>query len=174
MKRIFVNDDDLEITDLDYEVIRVKGIIINNKNEVLIAHNNNTYQFPGGHQEKDEDMEEALIREIKEETGIGIKNLTGPFMQITTYAKNYFNSGKNVCNKIYYYRILSNDVPNFAETNYDDLERQTDFNLFYVRMVDFQQFLIESMDNGRIERNIGKEMLLVLEEYNRLYGNNCY
>lgn len=171
MKRVFINENNLEISDLDYEVIRVKGIIVNHKNEVLIAHNNNTYQFPGGHQEKDEDIDEALIREIKEETGINIQTLAGPFMQITTYAKDYFNSGKNVCSKIYYYRILSDDVPNFAETNYDELEKQTDFNLFYVQMIDFRQFLIESIDNGRIDKNIGKEMLLVLEEYNRLYGD---
>ncbi len=171
MKRVFINDDNLDISDLDYEVIRVKGIIVNNKNEVLIAHNNNTYQFPGGHQEKSEDMEEALMREIKEETGIDIKDVTGPFMQITTYAKNYFNSGKNVCNKIYYYRILSDDVPNLAETNYDELERKTEFDLFYVKLCYFERFLRESIDNGKIDSSIGKEMLLVLEEYDHLYGD---
>ena len=41
MKMIFINDNNLEIDDLDYEDIRVKGVIINNNNEVLVAHNNN-------------------------------------------------------------------------------------------------------------------------------------
>ncbi len=170
MKRVFINDDNLTTDDLAYEVIRVKGIIVNNKNEVLVAHNNNTYQLVGGHVERNEDMEEALIREIKEETGIGIDSITGPFMQIMTYAKNYFNSGKNVCNKIYYYRIISNDVPNLGETCYDELECQTDFGLFYVSLEDFKDFLDQSMDDGMIDKNIGREMLLVLEEYNKLYG----
>lgn len=174
MKRVFINDDNLDISDLDYEVIRVKGIIINSKNEVLLAHNNNTYQFPGGHQENNEDMEEALTREIKEETGIDIYNFTGPFMQITTYAKNYFHSRKNVCNKIYYYRILSDEVPNLEETNYDELERQTDFNLIYVSMDDLNDFLKRNIDNGMVDVSIGKEMLLVLEEYHKLYGGVCY
>ena len=84
--------------------------------------------------------------------------------------ENYFNSGKNVCNKIYYYRILSNDVPNFNETNYDELESQTDFGLFYVKVEDFDEFLKQSMNDGMIDKNIGREMLLVLEEYNKLYG----
>ena len=137
MKRIFINDDSLTTDDLAYEVIRVKGIIVNNNKEVLVAHNNHTYQFPGGHVEKDEDMENALVREIKEETGIGILDINGPFMQIMTYAKNYFDSGKNVCNKIYYYRILSDEVPNLDETNYDELESQTDFGLFYVKVDNF-------------------------------------
>ena len=58
MKRIFINNDSLTKSDLDYEVIRVKGIIINEKDEILIAHNNNTFQFIGGHLQENEDMEE--------------------------------------------------------------------------------------------------------------------
>lgn len=169
MKRIFINDDNLIVDDLAYEVIRVKAFIVNSSNEVLIAHNNNTYQLVGGHVEKNEDMEGALVREIKEETGIEVEDISGPFMQIMTYSKNYFNSGKNVCNKIYYYRILSNDVPNLQKTNYDALEKQTDFGLFYINIDDFCDFLEQSIDDGSIDINIGREMLLVLDEYNKLY-----
>ena len=71
--------------DLDFEVIRVKALIVNNKNEILIAHNNNTYQFPGGHKEDDETLEKSLVREVKEETGIDVNLVMGPFMSITTY-----------------------------------------------------------------------------------------
>lgn len=170
MKRVFINDDNLTTDDLAYEVIRVKGIIVNKNNEVLIAHNNNTYQLVGGHVEHNEDMEAALLREIKEETGIGVDSISGPFMQIMTYAKNYFDSGKNVCSKIYYYRIVSDDVPNLNETCYDELERQTDFGLFYVKISDFGVFLEQSMNDGMIDKNIGREMLLVFDEYNKLYG----
>lgn len=170
MKMIFINDNNLEIDDLDYEVIRVKGVIINNNNEVLVAHNNNTYQLIGGHVEDGEDMEEALLREVKEETGIDVDSVSGPFMQIMTYAKNYFNSGKNVCNKIYYYRIVSNDLPNLLETNYDELESQTDFGLFYVKLEDFERFLRDGIKDKTIDENIGRELLLVFDEYNKLYG----
>ncbi|MDD5888020.1 MAG: NUDIX hydrolase [bacterium] len=170
MKMIFINDNNLEIDDLDYEVIRVKGVIINNNNEVLVAHNNNTYQLIGGHVEDGEDMEEALLREVKEETGIDVDSVSGPFMQIMTYAKNYFNSGKNVCNKIYYYRIVSNDLPNLLETNYDELESQTDFGLFYVKLEDFKRFLRDGIKDKTIDENIGRELLLVFDEYNKLYG----
>jgi len=169
MKRIFINEDHLDICDLDYEIIRVKGILINDNHEALIAKNNNTYQFLGGHIEKDEDMEEALIREIKEESGIDIDSVEGPFMQITTYSKNYFNSGKNVCSKIYYYRVFNNCPPNLLETNYDELEKQTEFRLFYIKMEDLENFLTNSIENRTIDANIGREMLLVLEEYNKLF-----
>lgn len=170
MKKIFINDDNLEIEDLDYEVIRVKGLVVNSRDEVLIAFNNNTYQFPGGHVELEEDKEMALIREIKEETGIGIKSVSGPFMEIVTYAKKYFGSDKNVCNRIFYYRVLSDDTPNLEETNYDELEKQSEFGLFYVYIDDLEHFLHNCLKNGTIDESIGREMLLVLEEYNYLFG----
>ena len=170
MKKIFINDDNLEIEDLDYEVIRVKGLVVNSKNEVLIAFNNNTQQVPRGHAELDEDKEEALIREIEEETGIGIKDVSGPFMEIVTYAKRYFGSDKNVCNRIFYYRVLSDDTPNLEETNYDELERQSEFGLFYVHIDDLEHFLHNCLENGTIDVSRGREMLLALEEYNDLFG----
>lgn len=169
MKRILINDDNLKIDDLDFEVIRVKGLIINSDGDILIAHNNGTYQFPGGHKEDDETLDDSLEREIKEETGIDVES-QGPFMSITTYDSNYFNQNKKVCNKIYYYVINTNETPNFEETHYDELECQTDFNLFYISLNELQEFLNKSIDDGSLDINIGREMLLVLEEYNNLYG----
>lgn len=170
MKQVFINNNNLSINDLDYEVIRVKGIVINHKNEVLLEHNNNTFQFPGGHLEDSEDMESALLREIKEETGIDIDDITGPFMQIKSYVKNYFSGGKNVCSKIYYYRLYTDKLPNLDETKYDELEQQTDFGLYYVPLEDLEKFLQECLANGDINKEICNEMLLALEEYNYLYG----
>lgn len=169
MKRILINDDNLNEEELDFEVIRVKGLIINSDGDILIAHNNGTYQFPGGHKEDDETLDECLEREIKEETGIDIIS-EGPFMQITTYDSNYFGQNKKVCNKIYYYVIRTDLTPNFAETHYDELECQTEFNLFYISLEKLHGFLNDSVENGSLDEKIGKEMLLVLEEYNNLYG----
>lgn len=170
MRQIFINDCFLKDEDIEFQVIRAKALIVNSRDEVLIAHNNGTYQFPGGHKEDDETLEETLIREIKEETGIDIEVDNGPFIQITTYDNDYFKTGKKVCNKIYYYRILSDVVPNFYETNYDELECQTDFNLFYIKLDQLEGFLQKCIDEGSIEHSIGREMLLVLKEYNNLFG----
>ena len=170
MKRIFINDYFLKSEDIDFEVIRVKALLVNSKNELLLAHNNNTYQLIGGHKEDDETLETTLLREIKEETGIGIAHCDGPFIQITTYDNNYFNTGKKVCSKIYYYRIMTDEMPNILETHYDELESATDFNLFYVKTNEMKKFLHKCMDDGTISLDIGREMLLVDKEYQKLFG----
>ena len=170
MRQILINEHNLGVEDLDFEVIRAKGLVINDRQELLIAHNNGTYQLPGGHVEGNETLEETLIREIREETGIDANICEGPFMQITTYDNNYFKTGKRVCNKIYYYVVLSNQVPDLSKTKYDELECQTEFNLFYMKLKGIDEFFTKSIEDGSCDPKIGEEMLLVIEEYNRLYG----
>lgn len=165
MKRVIINEDNLDIKDIDDTVIRVKALMVNEKQELLVVHNNYTYQFPGGHWRDHESLEESLKREIKEETGIDSTIETGPFVVIEEYYSNYLDTGKTRCNKMYYYIVRSNEGPKVEEMSLSDLERSTDFNLFYIPIKDMEQFLRESMLNHSIETVIGKEMLVVMQEY---------
>ena len=170
MKEIVINDNNLKKEDVEMEVIRVKGLILNSEGKLLLAHNNNTYQLPGGHVDGDETIDACVIREIKEETGIDLKVTEGPFMSVTTYDNDYFGTGKKVLNSIYYYRFFTDEKPNIEETNYDELELATDFNLFYVDFKDFDEFLQKSINSGTIDSNIGRELLYVYDEYKNLFG----
>ena len=73
MKEIIINDHNLTDVDIEQKVVRVKGLIMNSRGKILLAHNNNTYQFPGGHTEENESMNDCILREIKEETGITVE-----------------------------------------------------------------------------------------------------
>lgn len=170
MKNIVINDDNLNEENLELKVVRVKALLINSKGKILLAHNNNTYQFPGGHMEENESTEECVLREVKEETGITLNGVEEPFLCIKTYDNNYFDTGKKVLNSIYYYRFLTDDEPNLSETHYDELELSTDFNLFYVNFNSLDKFLEKQMELGTIDVKIGREMLFVYDEYNNIYG----
>ena len=171
MKEIIINDYHLTDDEMEEKVIRVKALIINSSGKILIAHNNNTYQFPGGHKEDNETMDECIIREIKEETGITLKVIERPFLCISTYDHNYFNTGRKVLNSIYYYRFFTDEVPNLLETRYDELELATDFNLFYLNFNDLESFLQKQISVGEVDSKIGREMIHVVEEYHNLFPN---
>ena len=170
MKEIIINDNKLTDNDIEKKVVRVKGLLINSSGQILLAHNNNTYQFPGGHKEDFESIDSCIIREIKEETGIELSVDGGPFLCITTYDNNYFGSGKKVKNSIYYYRFLTDEKPNFNETHYDELELATEFNLFYVVFADLENFLNKAIEDGNIDGNIGREMIHVFNIYKEQFG----
>ncbi len=170
MREIIINDNNLSDDDISEVVTRVKGLMINSKGKILLAHNNNTYQFPGGHLEDDEDIDKCIVREIKEETGIDVSISEEPFLCIKTYDNNYFNTGKKVLSVIYYYRFFTDALPNFNETHYDELELATEFNLFYVVFADLENFLKKNISDGMIDTSIGREMLYVVDVYHELFG----
>ena len=56
------------------------GIIVIKDGKILFgkrknAHNEGSWSFPGGHLQFNEEVEDCAIREVKEETGISIKNI---------------------------------------------------------------------------------------------------
>ena len=170
MKQIIFNDNNLTDNDIELKVVRVKALMINSNGKILLAHNNNTYQFPGGHTEENESKKDCLIREAMEETGIELNVDEEPFLCITTYDNNYFGSGKKVLNSIYYYRTFTDSLPDLSKTHYDELELATDFNLYYVNFNTLEKFLKNAIENGSIDVNIAKEMINVVDVYHEVYG----
>ena len=74
MKKVIYNYDNLKENEVDEVVIRCKGLIINDNNQIMLGHSHNTYQFPGGHLKDGETLLDCLKREIKEETGIELED----------------------------------------------------------------------------------------------------
>lgn len=168
MNEIIFNHDNLEEKDIDEIVVRTKGLIINDKDEITLGYSHKTYQFPGGHLEDGESLEECLKREIKEETGIEIDNtkLT-PFVKISYYTKNYRDSGKNRKNEIYYYIIKTNKVFDMEKANLDEWEQEGNYIVKVIPLKDVKKVLTDSIPDNPMNEIIVEEMLNVLDEYER-------
>jgi 8-oxo-dGTP pyrophosphatase MutT (NUDIX family) len=67
----FIKTDELS----DKFPVSIKAIIIDNNKILCLKNERNEWDFPGGKINFDEDVEEGLIREVKEETNLDIKNL---------------------------------------------------------------------------------------------------
>ena len=169
MKEILYNYDNLTSSEIDEIVIRLKALIINDKDEITVGYCNKTYQFPGGHLEEGETLEEGLLREIKEETGIEIKDaIIKPFQKITHYSKNYRNSGKNRQNDIYYYVIKTNAKYNMDNASLDEMEKKDGFTVKIIPLNELEDTLIKSISDNPINKVIVEEMLEALKEYNKI------
>lgn len=169
MKEVLFNYDELKKEEIDELIIRTKGLIINSNNEITLGYCHKTYQFPGGHLEDNESLEECLLREIKEETGMEIKNYTmKPFEKITHYTKNYRNTGKNRENIIYYYILKTDDKYNNENAHLDEYEKLGNYVVKTIPLDKVEKILIDSIPDNPINQIIVSEMLEVLNEYKRI------
>lgn len=170
MKEVIYNYDNLKENEVDEVVIRCKGVIVNDDNEIMLGFSHNTYQFPGGHLEDGETLLDCLKREIKEETGIKLadeeidKNLLEKNIH---YTKNYRNSKKNRKNEIYYYIIKTNKVFDMQNSCLDECEIEGNYHVKMFKLSNVEKVLAESIPLNKINEVIVEEMLDVLNEYKK-------
>lgn len=70
----------------------VGAVILNPDNKVLIVRStkwNSKYIIPGGHIELGEKMEDTLIREVKEETGLELSDIKLLSLKESIYSKSF-------------------------------------------------------------------------------------
>lgn len=165
MREICYNIHDLKESDIDSVVIRTKALMINSKNEILLGHSYETYQFPGGHLKEGENLFECLQREIEEETGIFISGCHDPFLKRVEYHLNYLDSNINKKVVIYYYLIYTDDLPQIEARHLDEQELAGNYKSLYVPLEKVDQLLESSIPNHPINAIIVGEMRDVLNYY---------
>ena len=169
MKEVLYNYDNLTLDDIDEVVVRTKGLIINDNNEITLGYCDGTYQFPGGHLEDGEELTTCLLREIKEETGIEVKDAKmTPFEKITHYNTNYHNTGKNRKNEIYYFIVKTNTKFDMNNTSLDEWEKERGFTVKTISLSNFEKVLVDSIPDNPRNEVIVEEMLDVFKEYNKI------
>lgn len=172
MKEVIYNYDNLKDNEIDEIVIRCKGLIINDNNEIMLGYSHNTYQFPGGHLEENETLVDCLKREINEETGIILedneinKNI---IEKNTHYTRNYHNTNKNRKNEIYYYIIKTNKTFNMNNSHLDKNEIDGNYTIKIINLNNVEKVLIDSIPLNKINEIIVEEMLDVIKEYKKRY-----
>ena len=166
MKKIITNEHNLTDSDMTEVVKRVKVLLLNSNNELLLGYSHHNYQFPGGHVEKNESLMQTVNREVQEETGIDLKiNDIEPFACAIGYYKDWPAKGKNRKIEIYYYEIKTDEKPNLENTAYTENEKDGNFELRYIPLDN----VIEELKNNAKEygdkRGIAREMIELFNIY---------
>lgn len=167
MNTKIINYGKLKEKDITDKVIRVKALMLNSKKEILLASAYTTIQFPGGHLESHETLNEALKREIMEETGIILNKEYKPFFCLKYMIKDYPKKGNNRLLEIYYFYIFTDELYNLANTHFDEQEIKGGFKLKYVPFKGLKKYLKKNVGNLEISKVVTHEMLLALKEFKK-------
>lgn len=166
MKETIYNQDYLKDEDITEVVIRTKALIINDKN-IILGNENNIYQFPGGHLEKNETFEECLKREILEETGIEIDDneIKRPFMKVTYLNKDWPAIGQNRKSEIYYYLIKTSKNPDMSKVKYTEHEKQGNFKIESISLSESISVIEDNISKNEKNKVIAPDMIMAITEY---------
>ena len=169
MIEIVKNKSNINEEEINNVITRVKALIITSDNRILLGHSYSEYQFPGGHVENNEELLPALKRELKEETGLvfDTENLEA-FAVLKKYFKDYPSEKVNTKLLIYYYVINDDRVPDLKNTNYTEEELDGNFSLRYIPLEIVNDVLKENMEMSGDTSGISREMLEVLDCFNKI------
>lgn len=163
------NRDKISEESIKDKIIRVKAIIVNSKSEIMLGEAFGTIQFPGGHLEENETLNDGLRREMLEETGISIKGIHEPFLAIKHFIKDKVGDNNRAL-EIYYFKIFTDESFHMENVHLDDQETAGDFHLFYVPLKDVKKLLKKTINDNPRNELITEEMLIALKEWRKTNG----
>ncbi len=159
------NHNFLTMEDINSQIYRARAVILNDNDEILMGYCGGIYQFPGGHVEQDETISEGLIREVKEETGIEIAQKEYiPFYKIKYLNKDYPEKNINRCTEFLYFLIKCNEPYNMENTNFDQYEKDNNFELKYIKIEEIIPILNEDLNKEEKLNIIYSEIISVIQE----------
>ena len=151
METVIINENNLEDADILEESHKVRAIL-REGNKILVANYGGVYLLPGGSIDEGETKESAIIRELKEETGILYSSLElENILKIIFYQKDYPLRRISLVNCLLVtdYYIGEYKGLNLDNMNRTEKETRDGFNLKLVDIKEIEKLINEKSDNPR-------------------------
>ena len=163
MEKIIYNENNLSDKDVTDYVQKVKLLIFNKENQMLLVYAHNDFEFPGGTVEPKENLVDTINREIEEELGIKLNVVSlEPFAQAIGYYKDWPKKGRNKKIEINYYELMLEEKPHEENLHLTDREKDGNFCHKYINIKDVKSEIKKNAKKFGDTRGIAKEMLNIL------------
>jgi 8-oxo-dGTP pyrophosphatase MutT (NUDIX family) len=165
---ITINDDNLDICEINTFNTKSRALLIDDDNNILIANYAGVIILPGGGIDENEYPLEAIIRELKEETGKDYSEDEMSYLfTICYYQKDYptrNNILKNRLIKTHYFIGKFKGVEKLNQ-NLTDRELKDNFKLELVPFDELEEIIKNYKTNNPRNEFFNKELLTVLKYY---------
>ena len=166
MDNLIINDFDLEDYEIDSRKTKVRALLIHN-DKILVSNYGTAVLLPGGKLDSGETKEDAIIRELNEETGIdyNINELNELFL-LEYYQKQYHtrhNTIENRLIKTYFYYGHFKGINN-NNIKLSEREIEGNFHLELMTFPDLQRRIIETSNDPR-DIYFNREMDVAIKRY---------
>ena len=168
MSIITINEDKLKHLEVDSKNSKVRAILVKD-NKLLVANYGGVYLLPGGSIEDNETKEDAILRELKEETGItyNINDLEN-ILTLNYYQRNYPKRNGKTENRLMITDFYLSDYRGIDESKVQRTEKEIRDG-FYLKLVtaeELYEMLKEPSINPRKEY-FDREILEAVKTYKK-------
>lgn len=168
----------MKINEIDETKHKVRILICNSNDEILVAIYNGLYMLPGGGVENDviseKILKKELAREIKEEIGIDITGNKLEYLEnLYYYQEDYPTVDGNTINRLVktnYYKTRMNIDLNAVRNSLTYREKEGNFKLQWIKKDKLRDKLINSTSTNPRKNFFHNELRIILSKY--LYYND--
>lgn len=137
----------------------VRAIIFRDRQLLMISNNKGDIKFPGGGLKQDENHEEALKREVEEESGYQIDEVKELLGLVVERRQDQFDENQFFEMKSSYY--LCTITENLKEQSLDDYESDLDFKPRWIEIDEAIRINNEALKNEEINPWVQREIYVL-------------
>lgn len=175
METVIYNTGNLAKDEIDDCVKKARAVLVNNKNEVLLARYANMYMLPGGSVDtKKESFAQGLERELQEETGLENYEMDPePFLVIHDYIRNYpkrDDSGTtNRYTETQFFLVRMNETTHLTKKHLTASEQEKGFTTRFVPITLLSTLIQMTPSDNAKNVYFVRELLTVLDHLPETY-----
>ncbi len=167
---LIINENNMQEKDIQSYSSKVRAILIDDDNNLLVANNGNILLFPGGSINKNEEIPMAIVRELKEETGIS--HLFDELTYLNTlnyYQKNYPMRDGRISNRLVTTHYYIGKYKGISKQTLTENEKKGNFNLELIPIENLEEIVLNRQSNNPRNIYFVNEMLTILSYYKKKY-----
>lgn len=169
-----INENNLQLNEIQEFSSKSRAILLSSDNKILLANYGGIFLLPGGKVDNLESPKEAIIRELKEETGIGYMECELNYMAcLKYYQKDYPKRDSSFCNRLlktYYFTGKLKKI-NLDSQKLTDKEREGNFHFALFDLEHIEQIVLNNNSNNPRNIYFQKEFLTIFNIYRKLTFN---
>lgn len=172
---LFINEENLKLDEVQEFSTKVRALLFDEYNRILIANYGNVILLPGGKVDKGEENFTAIVRELSEELGeIYSSEELDYFMTLNYFQKDYPKRDGTLQNRLvqthYFigkYKEIKNNRQKLTEK-----EKKDNFKLELVLLNELENIILNNKNDNPRNIYFQRELLMILDNY-RSYSR-CY
>lgn len=168
---LIINDDNLNINEVQEFSIKVRAILIDENNQMLIANYGNVILLPGGKVDNGETYYTAVIRELREEIGLEYsREELNYLVTLNYYQKNYPKREGTFQNRLVqtHYFVGQYKGIKKEEQKLTEKEQKFNFRLELISLEDLENIILSNENSNPRNIYFQRELLTILACYKNM------